>query len=156
MSSDYLCRAICLNGKRCTFKWRHENKLCGIHVKMSNIKTVDSDISSICLDCEDECPICYGAIVDPIKCHNGHLICGKHYINDILSMSKLRGDNNIKCFICRQIINSDNFNRQFRDNICNVYLDVSYSNSSPESLSKLKLFLKNSLNDIIKILNFIE
>ena len=150
------CQAICRNGKRCSRRGWYETKLCGLHSGKSNVKTIDSDNSSTCVDCKEECPICYGALDDPIKCPNGHLICAKHYINDLLCMWKNRSDNHIKCFVCRQRIDSENFSNQFIHNIPNVYMDASYSKSNPESLLQLKGFLQKSVIDIMKILNFIE
>ena len=104
------------------------------------------------VDPANECSICYGEICMPITCPNGHRVCGQHYQDDIASMCRQRRDNHIKCFLCRERIESTQFDLMFI-----TTLPAAYLKSFPRTISPaFSEFMGKSMVDMLKMLNYVE
>jgi hypothetical protein len=149
------CQGICLNGKRCLLRSLDGIELCRKHVMMSDVKTISATQEVItrtsCVECDEECPVCYCSPTDVIICPNGHKICGEHYLSDIASLSATRVDNHIKCFVCRVWIDSKQFDLEFIKK-----LPVAYAKAIFPSRTAINTLLQSFTIDIMKMLNHIE
>ena len=158
---QYACRAITRSGRQCS-RWQRESGLCGTHERTVHVNQVDQQTPSQatqnndpCVECDDECPVCYESTVGTITCPNGHRICGQHYFDDISAMWRNRSDNHIKCFVCRQRIRRSQFNVDFITTLPNAYV-APILQSDPINARRWKSFFQKSIIDMLKMLNYIE
>ena len=123
---------------------------------MSDVKTISTTQEVItttsCVECDEECPVCYCSPTNIITCPNGHKICGEHYISDIASLSATRVDNHIKCFVCRVRIDSKQFDLDFIKNLLVAYMNSKF----PSRSGVMNNFLQYVIVDMVKMLNHIE
>ena len=152
ITQNQICQGICKNGKQCYRRTKRDATMCLTHSKMANPNSHLGD-GMICGECDDECPVCYCEVSKPIVCPNGHRCCSQHYLQDLRGMWNKRQDNHIKCFICRERIESTQFTTDF---MCSLSLHYLQARFIDKSSKELIVFSETFLIDMLKILNHLE
>lgn len=114
-----MCRGTDINGKQCMHRANSLfGDVCRIHAKTKNKEQILTATNE-CQECE--CPICYGKLIRPITCPNGHKICEDHYLQYITSTyDNLNNIPKGKCFMCREPLTISCFNKTFIKNLPTV------------------------------------